>query len=96
MNNAQLAANGMAPLPASIDTALKLYSDTWTAYQSAEKMLEAEGQHPDNFNGRGQLTQRGARLIRKLFAHGLKDSDIADLMDMDQSSVFRRRKEWAS
>lgn len=94
MNNAQLAANGMAPVSSSFSAILDVYSNSWKTYQSAEKALSAEAQHEDNFNGRGQLTERGVRIIRRLFTHGLLDTDIADLMDMDQSSVYRRRQEW--
>jgi hypothetical protein len=93
MNNTQLVANDMAPLPVSFENTVKLYLSSWRNFKQAEKALAEEAQHPDNFTSRGALTKRGIRVIRKLFAMGIEDSDIADLMDMNQSSVFRRRQE---
>lgn len=94
MNNAQLAANGMAPLPQGFDHAVRVYKTSWDAFQAARQLLESEGQHEDNFNGRGALTERGVRIIRKFFTMGINDADISDIMDMDRSAVFRRRQEW--
>lgn len=94
MNNAQLAANGMAPLPQGFDHAVRLYKASWETFQAARAFMESEGDHPDNKDARGALTERGVRIMRKFFTMGISDADISDIMDMDRSAVFRRRQEW--